>query len=282
MSDDTARMTLPFFEGALGHWLLTGEVGGHPIEQHVIIEPELDGRYLRIQYLPSTIQPTDEPYAAVAIVGREGDTYRYSLFDAYTPGAGPVGVGIPDGDALTFVFDYPDGPFRTTFRRVADGWDIDLVGASGPFATKRLRQPRMRKAWAYITDGERLLVLRHLDQPMHLSGLQVPSGTLEDGETPEEGVLREATEETGREDLEVVRPLGQRRLKWGYSDSDIFAFQLRMTGVAPERFEHGEFTNPITHRFGYSWLHVLDAETMISENQLAFLPELKRALSVTP
>ena len=27
-----------------------------------------------------------------------------------------LGYGIRDGDAIEFVFEYPDGPFHTTFR----------------------------------------------------------------------------------------------------------------------------------------------------------------------
>jgi 8-oxo-dGTP pyrophosphatase MutT (NUDIX family) len=41
------------------------------------------------------------------------------------------------------------------------------------------------------------------------AGFQVPAGTLEDGEEPERGVLREAMEETGLTRLEVVAFLGE-------------------------------------------------------------------------
>lgn len=60
-----------------------------------------------------------------------------------------------------------------------------------------------RKVLAYITNRQRLLVFSHLDIPE--AGIQVPGGTLEDGESPEEGVLREAYEETGLEDRSAQR-----------------------------------------------------------------------------
>ena len=41
-----------------------------------------------------------------------------------------------------------------------------------------------------------------------LSGLQVPAGTVRDGELPEHAVLREASEETGPEGLRIERYLG--------------------------------------------------------------------------
>jgi 8-oxo-dGTP pyrophosphatase MutT (NUDIX family) len=52
-----------------------------------------------------------------------------------------------------------------------------------------------RKALAYITWGNSLLVFRHPHVPA--AGIQVPGGTIEEGESPEEAVLREAIEETG-------------------------------------------------------------------------------------
>ena len=64
-----------------------------------------------------------------------------------------------------------------------------------------------RKVFAYITKGDRLLVFAHPNHPN--AGIQVPGGTLEEGETPEEGALREAQEETGLNDLSVVSFLGE-------------------------------------------------------------------------
>ena len=56
------------------------------------------------------------------------------------------------------------------------------------------------KVYAYITRGDHLLVFRHVDFPE--AGIQIPGGTLEDGEEPDEAVLREAFEETGLEELQ--------------------------------------------------------------------------------
>jgi 8-oxo-dGTP pyrophosphatase MutT (NUDIX family) len=59
---------------------------------------------------------------------------------------------------------------------------------------------------AYITRGDLLLVF---DQKgAKHPGFQVPAGTLEPGEDPAAGALREAREETGLEQLTVVRALG--------------------------------------------------------------------------
>ena len=45
------------------------------------------------------------------------------------------------------------------------------------------------KVFAYITNRQRLLLFRHVYAPE--AGIQVPAGTLEVGESPEEGVLRQ-------------------------------------------------------------------------------------------
>ena len=64
----------------------------------------------------------------------------------------------------------------------------------------------VRKAFAYVTHNNRLLIFSHPLEPE--AGLQVPAGTMNDGETPEHAVLREAAEETGLESLRIVRFLG--------------------------------------------------------------------------
>ncbi|MCI0690634.1 NUDIX hydrolase [candidate division KSB1 bacterium] len=51
------------------------------------------------------------------------------------------------------------------------------------------------KVFAYITHGHRLLVFRHADFPK--AGIQVPAGTIQPNERPDEAVLREVYEETG-------------------------------------------------------------------------------------
>ena len=49
--------------------------------------------------------------------------------------------------------------------------------------------PPKHKVYAYITYANRLLVFRHVDGPD--AGIQVPGGTIEEGEAPDEAVMRE-------------------------------------------------------------------------------------------
>lgn len=66
------------------------------------------------------------------------------------------------------------------------------------------------KVMAYITckrgGREQLLVFRHRDYPE--AGIQVPAGSIEEGESIEAALWREVEEESGLTGLELVRKIG--------------------------------------------------------------------------
>jgi 8-oxo-dGTP pyrophosphatase MutT (NUDIX family) len=66
----------------------------------------------------------------------------------------------------------------------------------------------IQKVTAFITrrseGGHELLLLEH-----PYAGIQIPAGTVEKNETPEQAVLREAAEETGLDSLSIFRYLGR-------------------------------------------------------------------------
>jgi 8-oxo-dGTP pyrophosphatase MutT (NUDIX family) len=70
---------------------------------------------------------------------------------------------------------------------------------------------RKKKVLAYIfrqtKTGPELLIFAHRDYPE--AGLQVPGGTLDEGEDPLTGVLREVKEEAGLENFTSVKLLGE-------------------------------------------------------------------------
>ena len=105
--------------------------------------------------------------------------------------------------------------------------------------------PFARRAVAYITHGDRLLVFRHTKHPE--AGIQVPGGTIEEGETPQEGALREAHEETGLEGLQLQAYLGQYELdlaRYGRTGRlRLYYYHLTLDGEPPERWLHDE-TDP--------------------------------------
>lgn len=65
----------------------------------------------------------------------------------------------------------------------------------------------IHKVAAYITCNDQLLVFRHVDYPE--AGIQVPAGTVGEGESFDQAVLREAYEETGLPDLRIESYLGR-------------------------------------------------------------------------
>ena len=108
-----------------------------------------------------------------------------------------------------------------------------------------------RKVLAYIVHQGRLLVFRHRDFPE--AGIQVPGGTLREGDLPEAAALREAREETGLEQLQIIRMVGEQvRLMTSENMSQIhhrYFFLLKCAGTPPETWTHTE-TDPSEGRPG--------------------------------
>ncbi|MGP5049571.1 NUDIX domain-containing protein [Glutamicibacter ardleyensis] len=50
------------------------------------------------------------------------------------------------------------------------------------------------KAVCYVVQDDHLLVFTHLQHPMHITGVQVPAGTIKPGETPNQAAERELFE----------------------------------------------------------------------------------------
>jgi 8-oxo-dGTP pyrophosphatase MutT (NUDIX family) len=119
------------------------------------------------------------------------------------------------------------------------------------------------KVVAYITWENRLLVFEHTEFPE--AGIQVPAGRLEDDETLEEAVMREAQEETGLTDLRIVSLLGSRRIDLTEVIGDVenrHFFHLEHLGDAPERWIHYEERpsdgSPSPIEFMFYWVGLWD------------------------
>jgi 8-oxo-dGTP pyrophosphatase MutT (NUDIX family) len=117
------------------------------------------------------------------------------------------------------------------------------------------------KAFAYITHGNALLILKHPDHPE--AGIQVPAGSVEPGESPRAGAIREAEEETGLQDLRLIRFLGLIRMPVdrppGFHNR--WFFHLACDEQPPATWEHHEMTPsdgspPV--RFEFSWVNLDD------------------------
>jgi len=116
------------------------------------------------------------------------------------------------------------------------------------------------KVYAYIVKDNRLLVFRHTRFPE--AGLQVPGGTVEEGERLEEAVLREAAEESGLVGLKLVAFLGSQdydlgALGQGEGTLCKHFFHLKLDGEAPETWLNYEWNpsdgSPAPIEFEFFW-----------------------------
>ena len=95
---------------------------------------------------------------------------------------------------------------------------------------------------AYIVRGDALVAFLHENDadPVFESGLQVPAGTVQDGEDLADAVLREAFEETGLSGLRIVRYLGHDEITWPGSDPQLRHFFHLEADAAPDEWRHVE------------------------------------------
>ena len=145
--------------------------------------------------------------------------------------------------------------------------------------------PPIKKVYAYITLGEKLLVFNHVEFPE--AGVQVPGGTMERDELPESAVLREALEETGLEGLQLAAYLGCDVMqvpesKPGEQHQRHF-YHLVCTGGAPDNWLHYERhpsegpLEPIL--FDFYWLPVAEAMEALNPYYTARLNDLLESLA---
>lgn len=122
------------------------------------------------------------------------------------------------------------------------------------------------KALVYCFRGDELLVFT---QPEAEAGVQVPAGTVRDGEPPVAAAMRELCEETGRDSFEIVDCLGRAYYDQApYRDEvhERHFFVARPTLALPDRWQgredHDGLKEPTL--FDFFWLparlgHVLVA-----------------------
>jgi len=129
--------------------------------------------------------------------------------------------------------------------------------------------PRSEKVVAYVVRGRTVAVFVHERDanPVRESGLQVPAGTCEAGETPEHAVLREAHEETGLTGLRIVRHLGEADYDMRpYADvvHHRHFFHLAVDGPVVEEWRYVERDGGTgqPRPFLFSWLPIAQAHVL--------------------
>ncbi|PYX86674.1 MAG: hypothetical protein DMG68_14655 [Acidobacteria bacterium] len=129
-------------EQLAGKWRLSGTIMGRNAEHDVQAEWVLNHQFLRVHEKEIVPAKTDAvPYEAIVMIGYDNASERYVAhwMDVYGGRVSEtLGYGRRAQDAVEFVFEYPDGPFRTTFRWLPDKkqwqWLMKTKNASGIWA----------------------------------------------------------------------------------------------------------------------------------------------------
>lgn len=102
---------------------------------------------------------------------------------------------------------------------------------------------QVRKVVGYVVHDGRLLVFTHDHFPLEVTGVQVPAGSISEGEEPSEAAAREVFEETGLR-ARVIRALGVDHYDMWPSKPEVHErhfFQLELLDDdVPERWGAGE------------------------------------------
>ena len=132
----------------------------------------------------------------------------------------------------------------------------------------------IKKVVAYVTRGDELLVFTHRDFPE--AGVQVPAGTLEDGEILDAAVLREVHEETGLPltAVRVMAYLGRRLWQAGPYCHERHFYHIVLTAPAPDAWLHYELhagTSEQPTAFSFYWVQHSDPCLHLAGGQGALL-----------
>ncbi|MBI5507482.1 MAG: DUF1579 family protein [Deltaproteobacteria bacterium] len=141
-----------FVDRLVGEWSATGTIMGQPLRHQISAAWVLSHQFLELHIRDlGPARPGRAPYEAVVFLGRDNMSERYVAHWIDTFGgraSETLGFGTKNGDTLELVFEYPDGPFRTSFTWVAakKTWRLlmrekDKTGTWSTFADELLARP---------------------------------------------------------------------------------------------------------------------------------------------
>jgi uncharacterized protein DUF1579 len=149
----------PFQDELLDHmqgsWRLTGTIARSRAEHSAEVDWVLNHQFLRIHEKAAGPTAGGRPaYEAMVFVGYDNASERYVAHWIDNFGgrfSETLGYGKKAGNAVEFVFEYPDGPFHTTFRWQPENatwqWEMRQKNSAGqwvPFADMTLTRSASR------------------------------------------------------------------------------------------------------------------------------------------
>jgi len=118
-AQEPAKWPDQLVEHLIGSWKISGDVMGRAAHHDVHAEWVLNHAFLLIHENTSSDAPaTEHAYDAYWYLGYDSvsDRYVLHLLDLFGGRfSETLGYGKQDGNQIRFVFEYPDGPFHTTF-----------------------------------------------------------------------------------------------------------------------------------------------------------------------
>ena len=110
----------PLLDKMVGKWKVGGTIRGRTVEQSVEAQWVLNHQFLQVHEKGVPDSKSAGPgYEAMVMIGYDHASERYVAHwtDIYGGRfSETLGYGVRSGDQIEFVFEYPDGPFHTTFR----------------------------------------------------------------------------------------------------------------------------------------------------------------------
>ncbi|MEH2049242.1 NUDIX hydrolase [Nostoc sp.] len=146
-------------------------------------------------------------------------------------------------------------------------------------------QSTTKKAIAYITKNDELMVFTHTDFPE--AGVQVPAGTVEENEEPSEAVLREIYEESGVKGVRILELLGIYQYNMAPDRDEIqerYVYHLELTQSTPSTWQHWEIhssTSKNSIAFDFYWIKLDGSDLGLAGGQGYFLSKLAHKIKNT-
>ena len=148
-STDSARAPVPLdgpdrvmrdtlLDHLAGHWRVTRHRQAQTVTTSADVDWVLNHQFVRVHYHDAT--PSAQSYEAMVFIGYDNTSERYvahwlDIFGGRWSETLAYGTPVPHG--IRFVFEYPDGPFVTTFT-----YNV----AAGDWTTS-MRQKNARGEW---------------------------------------------------------------------------------------------------------------------------------------
>lgn len=115
------------FDKLAGTWFMSGTVGSQPAGYTLHASWVLAHQFLRLEMRDTAQVPA---YEAMIFIGRDNTSERYVArwIDVFGGRwSETLAYATRSGQAVEFVFEYPDGPFHTTFALGGDGtWSVEM------------------------------------------------------------------------------------------------------------------------------------------------------------